>query len=52
MDLLFGDEPIQAEELVLELLNCNFFIFSKPAGSWVRQTPEEFCRLFIWRHKR
>jgi hypothetical protein len=50
MDLLFDDDEPQSEQLVLELLNSVFYIFSKAGGSWVRQTPGEFCRLFVYRN--
>lgn len=50
MDLLFSD-PVQLEELVLELLNCSFFIFSQGGGKWVRQTPGDLNRLLVFRDK-
>ena len=55
MDLLFGDASgggRQQEELVLELLNCAFFLFSQMAGKWIRQTPGDLNRILVFRKAR
>jgi hypothetical protein len=36
----------------LEILNVSFFLYSKTNGSWIRQTPGEYCRLFIYNDKK
>ena len=33
MDLLFDDEPLLGEQLILQLLNVRFFLYSKPSGA-------------------
>ncbi len=55
MDLLFGEPSAIKrvdEDLVLELLNCSFFVYSQAAGKWIRQTPEDFNRVLIFRQAR
>lgn len=55
MDLLFGDDVLKhatAEELVLELLNCSFFLYSEMSGKWIRQTPGDLNRVLIYRNKK